>query len=37
VLDADAVVGSGLACCGDLPAFGMVAGKRVRRRAQARL
>jgi hypothetical protein len=37
VLDADAVVGSGLACAVIGPALGMVAGKRVRRRAQARL
>ena len=37
VLDADAVVGSGLACAVIGPVLGMVAGKRVRRRTQAQL
>jgi hypothetical protein len=37
VIDADAIVGSGLACAVVGPVLGMVAGKRVRQRAQARL
>jgi hypothetical protein len=37
VLDADGIVGSGLVCAVVGPALGVLAGKRVRMRAQGRL